>query len=53
VSTDSTENPSIILDGINGEIIAKKIALGTGAKIEDYILLGSGVYLLNPLGNAT
>lgn len=51
VSTDSDQ--SIILDGESGRITAKKINLGTGASIEEFILLGNGVKILNPLKSAT
>ena len=37
-STD--DNNSIILDGINGKIIANNIELGIGAKIQDYLEIG-------------
>lgn len=39
--------PNITLDGINGQIIAHDIILGTGAKIQHYIQLGEA-YIYNP-----
>lgn len=45
-STDTDR--SIILNGSSGEITAKKITLGIGAKIEDYLLLGENAKIQNP-----
>lgn len=39
--------PNIILDGVNGRILAHDIVLGIGAVIEDYIQLGKA-YIYNP-----
>lgn len=47
ISADKT----IILNGKEGGIIAKKIILGTSAEIEDYIKLGSNVILSKPSEN--
>ena len=44
ISADET----IILNGKEGGIVAKKIVLGTGAEIEDYIKLGPNVVLSKP-----
>ena len=38
-------NPNIILDGINGNIEANNITLGTGAVIKEYIQIGEQVQL--------
>ena len=39
--------PNVILDGVNGRILAHDIVLGIGAVIEDYIQLGKA-YIYNP-----
>lgn len=41
----------IKLDGLNGEIIADKISLGTGAVITEYIQLGENSFIRNPSAN--
>ena len=41
----------IKLDGLNGEIIADKISLGTGAVITEYIQLGENSFIRNPSKN--
>ena len=62
ITTDSTPNsektyytlntePYITLDGTEGQIIAKKIQLGIGATIEQYIELGDAK-LYNPTANS-
>ena len=38
----------IKLDGLNGEIIADKISIGTGATIADYIKIGDNSYIRKP-----
>lgn len=38
----------IKLDGLNGEIIANKISIGTGATIADYIKIGDNSYIRKP-----
>lgn len=38
-------NPNIILDGVNGQIEAENIILGTGAQIKEYIKIGDQVEL--------
>ena len=43
-----TDNPAIVINGNNGEIIADQITLGTGAKIDNYIQLGTDAYIRNP-----
>ena len=46
ISTD--ENKSIMLNGVDGSIIANNITLGEGASISDYLKLGENVKILNP-----
>ena len=46
--SSNEENNIIKLDGKNGEIIADKISLGTGATITEYIKLGENSFIRNP-----
>ena len=45
--TSKAGEGSVVLDGLNGKIIAKSIELGTGAIIQDYIQIGNAK-LQNP-----
>lgn len=50
--SSNEENDNIIkLDGKNGEIIADKISLGTGATITEYIKIGKNSFIRNPSEN--